>query len=244
MTKYNLTETQKQAMQWIIREIKAERIQETFKFGYDYGRTIFSNYDYDSCENPESKAIEINGYLEPGIINALSEVQLISYDKLSTTTYEVTVLGKAYQAVESNFNEPDTSFIKYITPLADISNLDPELKTRCLPILGAGSSDPTLWDSAVRTAGVILETRLRQKGAINDPTITGQGLVNKIFSKTGTLANKFTIDSERQGYRDLYAGIIGTYRNPSAHRLIDPTPEEGGVFIMLIDLLLKKLDTL
>ena len=54
MTKYNLTETQKQAMQWIIREIKAERIQETFKFGYDYGRTIFSNYDYDSCENPES----------------------------------------------------------------------------------------------------------------------------------------------------------------------------------------------
>jgi len=244
MTKYNLTETQKQAMQWIIREIKAERIQETFKFGYDYGRTIFSNYDYDSCENPESKLREINDYLEPDTINALSEVQLISYDKLSTTTYEVTVLGKAYQAVESNFNEPDTSFIKYITPLADISNLDPELKTRCLPILGAGSSDPTLWDSAVRTAGVILETRLRQKGAINDPTITGQGLVNKIFSKTGTLANKFTIDSERQGYRDLYAGIIGTYRNPSAHRLIDPTPEEGGVFIMLIDLLLKKLDTL
>ena len=65
---------------------------------------------------------------------------------------------------------------------------------------------------------------------------------NKIFSKTGTLANKFTVDSERQGYRDLYAGIIGAYRNPSAHRLIDPTPEEGGTFIMFVDLLLKKLD--
>ena len=136
------------------------------------------------------------------------------------------------------------SFIRYITPLTDVSNLDNELKTRCLPILGAGSSDPTLWDSAVRTAGVILEERLRQKGNISDRNVTGQGLVNKLFSKNGILAGKFTVDSERQGYRDLYAGIIGTYRNPSAHRLIDPTPEEGGRFIMFVDLLLKKLDNL
>jgi hypothetical protein len=69
-------------------------------------------------------------------------------------------------------------------------------------------------------------------------------LVNKIFGKDGILASKFTVESERQGYRDLYAGIIGAFRNPSAHRLIDPTPEEGGAFIVFVDLLLKKLDKL
>ncbi len=93
-----------------------------------------------------------------------------------------------------------------------------------IPFLATNAEDSALWDSAVRTAGVILEERLKQQGSISDPNITGQGLVNKIFSKTGTLANKFTVDSERQGYRDLYAGIIGVYRNPSAHRLIDLTP--------------------
>lgn len=244
MTEYNLTNKQKQAMQWIIKEIKESRIQESFKFGHNYGRTIFSQYDYDSCENPKLKIQETNDYLNPGIIDALSKAQLISYDKSSPTSYEVTVLGKAYDAVESNFNEPDTSFIKYITPLADIRNLDNELKTRCLTIVSVGVSDPKQWDSAVRTAGVILEERLQEKGSISDRNITGQSLVNKIFSKNGTLASKFTVDSERQGYRDLYAGIIGAYRNPFAHRLIDPTPEEGGAFIMFVNLLLKKLDTL
>jgi hypothetical protein len=42
----------------------------------------------------------------------------------------------------------------------------------------------------------------------------------------------------------LYAGTIGAFRNPSAHRLIDPTPEEGGAFIVFVNLLLKKLEDL
>jgi hypothetical protein len=42
---------------------------------------------------------------------------------------------------------------------------------------------------------------------------------------------RFTI-GEREGYRDLYAGALGAFRNPSAHRLIDPTPHDGGVYLV------------
>ena len=155
-----------------------------------------------------------------------------------------TLTAKAYEAVDSNFSAPDTSFVKHLTPLADITNLDNEIKHRCLPILGAGSADPKLWDSAVRTAGVILEERLRDIGGITDSTRIGRDLVNDVFSVTGTLAPKIPNLSERQGYRDMYAGIVGVFRNPYSHRLIDPTPEDGGAFIVFVNLLLKMLEDL
>src|SRR5207248_2606262 len=117
-------------------------------------------------------------------------------------------------------------------------------KVRCLPILGAGAADPKLWDSAVRTAGVILEERLRSVGGIADPQAIGRDLVNRVFGKTGSLATKFAHDSEREGHRDLYAGVVGAFRNPSAHRLVDPTPHEGGAYIVFVNLLLKKLEDL
>lgn len=155
-----------------------------------------------------------------------------------------TLTGRAYEAVDKNFDAPDTSFINYLTPLADVGGFDKQLKQRCLPILGAGATDPVLWDSAVRTAGVILEERLRDIGSISDPNRTGRNLVNDVFGNSGTLASKFTVSAEKEGYRELYAGIVGAFRNPSAHRLIDPSPEEGGAFIVFVNLLLKKLEAL
>jgi hypothetical protein len=159
-------------------------------------------------------------------------------------TRHCTLTGKAYEAVDTNFDAPDTSFIRHLTPLADLTQLDAQLKQRCLPILGAGAANPQMWDSAVRTAGVILEERLRSIGGITDPQAIGRDLVNKVFGKNGARSDSFTHDSEREGYRDLYAGVVGALRNPSAHRLIDPTPHEGGAFIVFVNLLLKKLEDL
>src|SRR6202007_401393 len=103
-----------------------------------------------------------------GALNALEAAGLLlcnieyytAYSMKTEISRKCTLLGKAYEAVDSGFNAPDTSFVKHLTPLADITNLDAELKQRCLPILGAGSPDPKLWDSVVPTAGVILEERL------------------------------------------------------------------------------------
>ncbi len=113
---------------------------------------------------------------------------------------------------------------------------DPELQARCLP---ADKTDSKLWDSAVRTAGVILEERLRKLGGITDAHLTGPNIVNPLFGKDGTLAKKFRVDSEREGYRNLYAGIVGALRNPYAHRLIDPTPEDAMASLIFVDLLLR-----
>ena len=142
------------------------------------------------------------------------------------------------------FSAPDTSFVKHLSPLADLTNFDASLKQRCLPMLGAGAADPMLWDSAVRTAGVILEERLRDVGKIADSQVVGRDLVNRIFGQSGTLAHKFTNSAEREGYRDLFAGVVGVIRNPAAHRLVDPTPEEGGATLVFVNLLLKKLELL
>ena len=42
----------------------------------------------------------------------------------------------------------------------------------------------------------------------------------------------------------MYAGMVGAFRNPYAHRLIDPTPEDGGAFIIFVNLLLKMVEDL
>jgi hypothetical protein len=128
--------------------------------------------------------------------------------------------------------------------LADVTNLDSALKQRCLPILGAGADDPQPWDSAVRTASVILEERLRDVGGIEGADQHGRKLVNAVFGENGSLADYFDSSSELLGYRDTYVGIVGTIRNPSAHQLVDPTPEEGGAVIVFINLLLKRLEDL
>jgi hypothetical protein len=194
--------------------------------------------------------------LTKGALDALAAADLIlndiSYEtKVSSSgarqaerNRRCTLLGKAYEVVDSDFSAPDVSFVKHLTPLADITNLDSKLKQRCLPILGAGSADPKLWDSVVRTASVILEDRLRDVGGITDPDRIGRDLVNDVFGGRGTLATKIPNESQRLGYRDMYAGIVGIFRNPYAHRLVDPAPEDGGAFVVFVNLLLKTLEDL
>lgn len=230
---YNLTPSQKDLLRWLVQQVNQGYLSEEFIISWLLQGASISGY---SGEEPLPE-------MKKGAIQALHAEGLLWREVLGNDL-RCTLTGKAFEAVDNNFNAPDTSFVKHLTPLADMTNLDEELKQRCLPILAAGSVEPKLWDSAVRTAGVILEDRLRDVGGISDDNCVGQALVNNVFSNKGTLASKFSVDAERQGYRDLYAGIVGAFRNPSAHRLVDPTPEEGGAFIVFVNLLLKKLEDL
>ncbi len=229
---FNLTPNQMDLLREIVECIRAQVMPEEFMVIYTLGGTSVSEAEQHQWKNEITK----------GKLDALEANGLIQVDRRKYND-NVSLLGAAYAAVDNNFAAPDTSFLTQLTPLADITNLDPQLKARVLPILGAGAADPVLWDSAVRTASVILEERLRDVGSITDGSF-GKDLVNKVFGKTGVLAPKFTEDSERESYRDLYAGVTGLIRNPSAHRLIDPKPEEGGVSIVLVNLLLSKLESL
>jgi len=239
--KYNLTDTQKQLLQEIIENVKSGEIGEEFQIM----KSRIENRDVYSLMG--NSRIILDHATKTGLTALEKNELLLCISKNDSLIQKYSLTGEAYIAVQTNFNDPDTSFIQYLTPMANIDGLDgfdEGLKKRCLPILAAGGSDPALWDSAVRTAGVILEERLRDVGSISDHSLTGQGLVNALFNKNGTLVSKFTVDAERQGYRDLYAGIVGTFRNPSAHKLIDPSPEDGGALIVFVNLLLKKLEEL
>lgn len=244
---YNLTDNQKDLLRWIIDEVRNGILKEEFTVVWLGDSGIISSFN---GKKPDKIVIT------SGALDAFESNELMLCDRRYRTSTQskyvrqkevnrkCTLTKYAFDAVDSDFDSPDTSFIKQLTPLADISNLDKEIKKRCLPILGAGSADPTLWDSAIRTAGVILEERLRDIGGIVDNSRVGRDLVNDVFGNSGTLKSKFNIDSERVGYRDLYAGIVGAFRNPYSHRFIDPLPEDGGAFIVFVNLLLKMLEDL
>ena len=248
---YNLTDRQKELLKWLVEQVQAGVLSEEFAVRWK---------GHDG---------ELSGFkgghptITKGSLEALASADmLLCTPNVTTTTFQIpgritpdaktvqkedsrrcTITGTAYQAADSDF-APDESFVTHLTPLADVSNLDSEIKDRCLPPLSAGSADPKMWDNAVRTAGVILEERLRDIGGITEAGARGKDLVSKVFGKKGTLAGKFKLDSERESYRDLYAGAVGTLRNPFAHRLIDPQPEDGGALIVFVNLLLKMLEDL
>jgi Protein of unknown function (Hypoth_ymh) len=236
---YNLTESQKNLLRWFVEQVKSGNLSEQF-------HVVWINTPEKFVISELKKKPANSPQITEGALDALVKNELLLQEKSPPINIRCTLTGRAKEAVDSDFAAPDTSFIKHLTPLADITNLDRELKERCLPILGAGSADPKLWDSAVRTACVILEDRVRQVGGISDRRTIGTDLVNKVFGDKGkgTLASKFPVDSERQGYRDLYAGVVGTFRNPYGHRFVDPSPEEGGAIITFVNLLLKMLEDL
>ena len=230
---YNLTSSQKDLLRWIVQQVREEKLPEEFSIIWrSVGKGFIPVWKGGSEEDIPT--------VTQGALDALAAAGLLLCDIEYYTAHSIktelsrtcTLLGKAYEAIDSDFNAPDTSFVKHLTPLADITNLDAQLKQRCLPLLVAGSTDPKLWDSVVRTAGVIVEERLRDVGGIADPNRVGRDLVNEVFGSRGTLAARISNDSERQGYSDIYAGIVGAFRNPYAHTVL-LTPRQKMVVPLL-----------
>ncbi len=248
---YGLTVSQQDLARWMVGAVRDEVIAEEFLVAWISGTGIIMDA---KGEHPE---------ITKGALDALDAAGLVVTDANFETVTSMsnslrrkdrstqrersrrcTLTGRAFAAVDSDFGAPDTSFVRHLTPLAEETNLDPELKQRCLPMLGAGSADPALWDSAARVALVVLEERIRRAAGIGDPNRSGRDLVNDAFGKRGTMVDRFESDGEREGYRDLYAGVVGVFRNRYAHRLVDPAPEDGGALIVFVNLLLKMTDDL
>ncbi len=248
---YDLTEDRQELARWLVGAVRDGRMREEFLVSWLQDAGVIMDV---GGEHPEVTKGALGALEAAGIILAEANVET----KISTvgrknpkirqrpreSSRRCTLTGKAFAAVDSGFDAPDAGYARHLTPLAEVANLDPELKERCLPMLGAGSADPALWDSAVRVALVVLEERLRRASGISDPNTTGRDLVNGAFGGKGTMADRFESHSERGGYRDLYAGVVGVFRNRYAHRLVDPAPEDAGALIVFINLLLKMTDDL
>lgn len=81
-------------------------------------------------------------------------------------------------------------------------------------------------------AGIKHMVNLVHERAGKPPNLDGVGLMTTVFSvgdpllRVNALKSKTDI-SEQLGYMHLFAGVVGAWRNPRAHKLMDDTPESA-----------------
>jgi uncharacterized protein (TIGR02391 family) len=99
------------------------------------------------------------------------------------------------------------------------------------------------FDSAVLHAMKAVEVSVREAAGLTNADF-GVHLMRKAFHvETGSLTDKTTEIAERQARSDLFAGVIGSYKNPHSHRDVNlDNPAEALEIIMLANHLLHIVD--
>jgi uncharacterized protein (TIGR02391 family) len=113
--------------------------------------------------------------------------------------------------------------------------LDAILASKVIPPLMRGD-----YDSAIFEAFKEVEIRVRPLSELSDSDL-GVNLMRKAFHpENGPLTDSTQLQSEKQVISDLFAGAIGSFKNPSSHRDIDfDDIEEVIKLILLADHLIK-----
>lgn len=143
-----------------------------------------------------------------------------------------TLLGRAVEEERKRLEETIEGFSKF-----DVSVLDEELAKRSVSQYEDGH-----YQSAVRTAFLILEERVQDKGGFSADD-TGANLMTDAFHPDrGPLAFGET-KSEKQGAMFLFRGAIQSLRNPASHRTLEEADEEyARDVIHTVNLLLRLLE--
>lgn len=119
----------------------------------------------------------------------------------------------------------------------DSSVLDPELADRALSEYEDGH-----YQSAVRTAFVVLEERVRSEGEFRESD-HGADLMTEAFRPDGPLAMGQT-EAEKEGTMLLYRSAIMALRNPTGHRFVDEIDGDyARDVIHTVNLLLRVMPT-
>lgn len=100
------------------------------------------------------------------------------------------------------------------------------------------------YETAAFKAMKDVEVRVRELAKLPNDLI-GVTLMRQAFNPTsGPLTDPAHEGGERQARTDLFAGTIGSFKNPTSHRSVtysDPT--EASEVVLLADLLMRILDS-
>lgn len=116
--------------------------------------------------------------------------------------------------------------------------LHPVIAQSVLPIFEEGR-----YGTAVFEAFKQVEIAVRRVGRYTDADI-GTGLMRKAFHvETGSLTDRNLPRAEKQAISDLFAGVIGSYKNPGSHREVNITVEGATEVIIVASHLLRIVDS-
>ena len=227
----------------IVEVIKQERNDLT-EFAYSHNRNSTSpsrGFTEDEAKTELEGAIEIELLIAGEV--ASGNLEIVSNEQ-GQKTYRMTEAAlKLKNSSMATTNVFASEVFASRTGVNDIG-LDPELWERCSEILSNGTESSVRWNSAVRDAATILETRLKAAGNVKGPKPHGATLVSQLFKEGGVLGKKFDENADRQAYKDIFAGVMGTIRNPSSHGFPDPSPTDGRGIVLFINYLLGTIKEL
>ena len=150
---------------------------------------------------------------------------------ISTTIYFVTRKGQKIETLEDYEAYRKTDFLRK-------HQLHPIIAEKVWFIFAQGS-----YGTAVLEAFKQVEIAVRKAGGYSDNDYGTNLMRNAFHTDDSKLIDKNQHQQERQARYFLFAGAIGSYKNPSSHREVEYAPEEAAEIIIFASHLLRIVDT-
>ena len=140
------------------------------------------------------------------------------------------VVTRAGRAVDIAGHVADTR----ATRLLRNAGLEPSIRARAFPVFRRGQ-----YSAAVFQAFVDVEVGVRIAAGMTEEA-HGVAMMREAFKIGGRLDDPTLPTAEREARQALFAGAIGTYKNPASHRIVNvEDPQEAAEAILFANALLR-----